>query len=56
MKRRKSWGGWIVALLIIGLCIFIWTEAKRQNVDPNLGLLDTIKAVGDGVARRMGRG
>lgn len=56
MKRRRPFLGWIVIILVSGLVVFIWSEAKRQNIDPNIGLFDTIKAVGDGVARRMGRG
>jgi hypothetical protein len=56
MKRRRSFVGWIVIVLVSGLILFIWNEAKRQNIDPNLGLLDTIKAVGEGIVHRMGQG
>ena len=56
MKRRRPFTGWVVIVLVVGLSVFIWSDAKRLNVDSNLGLIDTIRAVGDGIARRMGRG
>lgn len=56
MKRERSRSGIIVLIALSGLIAFIWIQLQKYRPDPDGGLLDLIQSIGDGLARRMGRG
>ncbi|NNC38196.1 MAG: hypothetical protein HKO02_12120 [Hyphomonadaceae bacterium] len=56
MKRRRPINGLIVLIVLSALIGFIWMQLQDYRPDQDGGLLDIIQSIGDGLARRMGRG
>ena len=56
MKERKSAFGLVLLILTLAIAVYVWNTYIDKTVDPNYGLMDRIKGVGDGIARRLGRG